>query len=124
MLGVGNHLGQTARQPQTQPLPYLPPHPEPYNLTKTPENQLYDPWPEGWGHAPDPIDTQTVRIFLKNPDGIKPKTKDICNKLDTGLKELADMSAGIILINEHNSDTKQRDVREGFRHRLLKHWPQ
>ena len=110
MLGVGNHLGQTARQPQTQPLPYLPPHPEPYNLTKTPENQLYDPWPEGWGHAPDPIDTQTVRIFLKNPDGIKPKTKDICNKLDTGLKELADMSAGIILINEHNSDTKQIKV--------------
>ena len=121
MLGVGNHLGLTARQTQTQPLPYLPPYPAPYNINRTEDNQLYNPWPEGWGHAPDSINNNTLRIFLKNPDGIKPKTKDTCNKLDTGLKEFVDMGAGIILINEHNSDTKQIKVREGFRHKLLKH---
>ena len=106
ILGVGNHLGQTAQHTQTHHLPHLPPHPAPYNLAHTPDNQPYDPWPEGWGHAPDPIDDNTLRIFLKNPDGIKPKIKDNCNKLDTGLKDLADLGAGIILINEHNSDTK------------------
>ena len=110
MLGVGNHLGQTARHAQTQSLPYLPPHPALYNITITEDNQLYNPWTEGWGHTPDPIDTHTLRVFLKNPDGIKPKTTHICNKLDTGLKELADMSAGIILINKHSSDTKQVEV--------------
>ena len=123
MLGVGNHLGHTARHTQTHHLPHLPPHPAPYDLAHTPDNQQYDPWPEGWDHAPDPIDDNTLRVFLKNPDGIKPKAKDNCNKLDTGLKEFADLGVGIILINEHNSDTKQMEVRDGYRQKLLKHWP-
>ena len=74
MLGVGNHLGQQA---QTQnALPYLPQHPAPYNIDLTPGNTRYDPWPEGWGHAPEQIDNQTLRILMKNPDGIKPKPSD------------------------------------------------
>ena len=86
MLGVGDHLGQTTRHTQTQLLPHLPLHPALYDLTQTENNQQYDPCPEGWGHAPDPTNENTLRIFLKNPDGIKPKENQNCNKLDTGLK--------------------------------------
>ena len=43
--------------------------------------------------------------------------------MDTGLKEFADLGARKILLNEHNADTKQMEVREGYRHKLLKHWP-
>ena len=121
MLGVGNHLGQQVPAPTT--LPYLPPYPTPINISVTPENTRYDPWPEGWGHAPEPIDNQTLRILMKNPDGIRPKQSDNCEKLEGGLKDMFDLQAGIILINEHNADTKQIDVREGYRHKLLKHWP-
>ena len=31
------------------------------------------------------------------------------------------MGPGIILVNEHNLDTKQMEAREGFRHKLLKY---
>ena len=61
---------------------------------------------------------------MKNPDGIKPKQADNFEKLEGGLKEMFDLQAGIILINEHNTDTKQIEVREGYRNKLLKHWPQ
>ena len=121
MLGVGNHLGQNEQINNT--LPYLPNHPAPYNINVTSTNTRYNPWPGGWGHAPEPIDNQTLRILMKKPDGIKPKSSDHCEKLEAGLKDMADLHVGIILINERNSDTKQMEVREGFRHKLLKHWP-
>ena len=100
MLGVENYLGHTARDTQTHQLPHLPPHPASYELTQAENNQQYDPWSEGWRYAPDPTNENTLRIFLKNPDGIKPKEKQNCNKLDTGLKEFADLGTGIILLNE------------------------
>ena len=59
---------------------------------------------------------------MKNPNGIRPRMSHQCNKLETGLPELFDMNAGIILLNEHNVDTKKPEVRDGYRHRLLKHW--
>ena len=46
-----------------------------------------------------------------------------CNKLDTGLFELADLEARILLINDHNSDTKHQGVRNWFKHKLMRHWP-
>ena len=40
-----------------------------------------------------------------------------------GLKNLSELQTGIILINKHNSDKNQMEVREGYRHKLIKHWP-
>ena len=48
------------------------------------------------------------------------KQQTIAKKLETSLKEMADLQAGIILLNEHNSDTKKMEVREGYRIKLLK----
>ena len=78
MLGVENHLRQQAQAPT--PLPYLSLYPAPYNINVSTANTRDDPWTEGWGHAPEPIDNQTLRILMKSPNGIKPKTTDHCKK--------------------------------------------
>ena len=96
-------------------------HPTPYS-TPPEDGDFLDPWPEGWGHASEPIDHQNLRVLLKNPNGIRPRTSDVCNKLDTGLLVLVDLDAGLLLINEHNSDTKQLEVRDGFKNKLMRHW--
>ena len=44
--------------------------------------------------------------------GLNPKHPITAMKLESGLKEMAELQVGIILINEHNSDTKQIEVKE------------
>ena len=60
---------------------------------------------------------------MKNPIGLTPKTSDNCEKLEASLKDMVDLQAGIILINEHNLETKQMKGREGYIPKLLKYWP-
>ena len=36
-----------------------------------------------------------------------------CSKLEKGLQEFVNVHAGIILLNEHNSDTKQKRSEKG-----------
>ena len=59
---------------------------------------------------------------MKNPDGITPRLSETCTKLDIGLQDYSNMNAGILQINEHNSDTKNSEVREGYQNNLKKHW--
>jgi len=92
-----------------------------YN-TSIEDDKFFDPWPESGGHAPEPINHQTLRVILKNLNGIKPKKSNECNKLDTRLLEWANLDARLLLINEHNSGTKQLKVRDGFKHKLMRHW--
>ena len=129
MLGIENYSGQQNPAANTlhntsnttNTLPYLSQYPAPYK--KKHDETPYNPWPDGWGHTPEPIGNETLRIFLKNLNGIRPWATQQCTKLDTGLPEFSDLTAGILLLNEHNTDTKKPEVREGYRRRLLKHWP-
>jgi len=42
---------------------------------------------------------------MKNPDIVRPRITQECVKLDTGLQDMHYLDAGIILFNEHKSDT-------------------
>ena len=47
-----------------------------------------------------------------------------CPKLIHGFQDMADLGAGMILLNEINCDTKQSDVRDTYKVHLDKHWVQ
>jgi len=97
------------QQNQSQPNNY------PYDITPTIEGVPYGPWPDRWGHSPSEINNDTLRLFLKNPDGIMSKSGKACPKLIHGLQGMADLGAGMILLNEINCDVKRSDIRETYK---------
>ena len=94
----------------------------PYDITSKIDGTPYDPWPDGWGHSPTEITEDTLRLFFKNPDGIISSSGKVCPKLMTGLQGMADLGAGIILLNEINCDVKRSDIRDTYKTHLDKHW--
>ena len=98
------------------------PEPCPYDINSTYDGTPYDPWPDSWGHSPSDIQNDTLRLFLKNPNGIMSIPGQACPKLIHGLQDMADLGAGMILLNEINCDTKQSDVRDTYKVHLDKHW--
>ena len=147
MLGVGNYSAPPCtpiihpEPPHTFPHQHIPPPPPPYfnesvldnqqirpiphcpyDITSKLDGTPYDPWPDGWGHSPTEITDDTLRLFLKNPNGIIPSPGKVCPKLMHGLQSMADLGAGIILLNETNCDVKRSDVRDTYKTHLDKHW--
>ena len=59
---------------------------------------------------------------MKNPNGVKPHILSECAKLDTYLQDMFALNAGMIMLNEHNSDTKKPEIRDGYNLRLKKNW--
>ena len=69
-----------------------------------------------------PIQSTTLRLIQKNPNGFHTRHNMTCTKLTNGLQDMMDLDAGVILFNETNTDWQNYDLREEYNHRIKKHW--